>query len=273
MCDSYPYRTRLLSPSRRSGRFDGWAVWPRKERSGEGGLLTQTPLAITLSIPLREPPERSDTSGVSARQRALPVALRSRNGRTELLGPPIGLALVHLRLELADVLGEIALLLAQPELELADGLLALLELDLAQLRVRLEARPAGLDLGLALLELALPVGDRLLGLAQSLLAAVDPCALRLEQRLRARDLGLAGGELPTEIVEPARLLLEVRSRLALGLVALHLRLAAVQLGLPGGELALLRGDLGALRTHRGHDLSGAGALFGEPLEIGGEPVG
>ena len=84
-----------------------------------------------------------------------------------------------------------------------DGLLALLELDLAQLRVGLGARPAGLDLGLALVQLALPVGDRLLGLAEPLLAPLDAGALRLEQRLRARDLGLAGGELAAEVVEPA----------------------------------------------------------------------
>ena len=62
-------------------------------------------------------------------------------------------------------------------------------------------------------------------------------------------------------------------RLLVGLLAAQLRLAPVQLGLARGKLALLGGDLGALGAHRGDHLAGAGALLGEPLEIGRQPVG
>src|SRR5687768_12732856 len=193
MCDSYLYRTRLLSPSRRSGRFDGWAVWPRKERSGEGSRSASgAPRLFSCArtrakpVPARRPLKGRFAPGLTLSKLAYPpgkgLVAGSRDRSPKLLGPPIRLALIHLRLELADVLGEVALLLPQPKLELADGLLTLLELDLAHLRVRLQARPAGLDLGLALLQFALTVGDRLLGLPQPLLAAVDPRTLRLEQR-------------------------------------------------------------------------------------------
>src|SRR5215213_3341770 len=89
----------------------------------------------------------------------------------------------------------------------------------------------------------------------------------------SRDLGLTRGQLTAEVLEPAGLVLEVGRRLLLGLLAAHLRLAPVELGLTGCELALLGRDLRALRAHGRDDLAAAGALLGQSLQIGGEPVG
>src|SRR5688500_18110671 len=81
------------------------------------------------------PAMRRDTGKARVRKELVRAAGGDRTA--ELLLPPVRRALVHLRLQLADVLGEVGLALAQPELEVGDDLLALLELDLAELGVGL----------------------------------------------------------------------------------------------------------------------------------------
>src|SRR5215210_3334510 len=285
MCDSYTYRARLLSPSSRSSRFGGWADWPRKERSGEGPALASRPLASFACARTRAKPvsalkiseggrprPRVKNPRLDARPQICESAVAGGDRLSELLLPPLGLALIHLLLQLADVLCEIRLLLAEPGLEGGDRLLALFELGLPDLGVRLEPRPAGLDLRLALVELPLPVGDRLFRLPEPLLTPLDARPLRLEERLRARDLRLAGGELAAELVEATGLILQGRGGLPLGLVAAHRRLAPRELRLARRQLALLRRHLGPLRAHRGDDLAGARPLVGEALEVSGQPV-
>ena len=89
---------------------------------------------------------------------------------------------VHLGLELPNVRREVALLLAEPLLEVDDLLLAQLKLVLADLEVGLEPRLARLDLGLALVDLAQARVDRLLGLDEALLPALDPLPVGLPSR-------------------------------------------------------------------------------------------
>src|ERR687885_406212 len=155
--------------------------------------------------------------------------------RSEKLPSQPAAGAVHLRLGLADVRGEVALLLAEPLLEVGDLLLAELELVLADLEVGLEAGLARLDLGLALVDLAQPRMDGLLGLDEALLLALEPLAVGrrgrvdvAERRLPRRELLLAG-------IEGRGALLEVVPELGRCARALQRRLAPVELRLAGGE--------------------------------------
>src|SRR4029078_12329321 len=156
--------------------------WPRKERSAEGSALRAGPslCARTPAEPVSalKTPEAAEPGAAVDKTEACGLgSLLAAGGCywlvAQLLRPPVGLALVHLLLQLPDVLGEVALLLAQAQLQLADRLLAVLELRLADLGVAPGPGPAPLVLGLALVQLALAVGDRLLGLAEPLLAPLD----------------------------------------------------------------------------------------------------
>ena len=70
---------------------------------------------------------RQRRGGQALRMAVEPGRLRlPRERAAELLLPPVGLALIHLRLQLFDVLGEVALLFAELDFGLRDELLALL---------------------------------------------------------------------------------------------------------------------------------------------------
>src|SRR5207248_3340003 len=154
---------------------------------------------------------------------------------------------VELLLELADVGGEVALLLAEPLLELDDLLLARLELVLADLEVGLEARLARLDLGLALVDLAQARMDRLLGLDEPLLLALDPLPIRRGGGVDVAERSLALRQLALPRIDRGRALFEVVSELGLGAGPLEGRLAPVELGLARSQRGVAFGVRSGLR--------------------------
>src|SRR5919197_5877754 len=157
------------------------------------------------------------------------------NSDRELNGGAVAPA-VHLGLELPHVRREVALLLAEPLLEVGDLLLAQLELVLADLEVGLEPGLAGLDLGLALVDLPQARVDRLLGLDEALLSALHPLPVGRRRRVDVAKCRLALGELALPRVEGRSALLEVVPELGRRTRPLQRRLAPVELGLSRCEL-------------------------------------